>query len=162
MAKVMKRRCRTEKESQNGAVDPSEPYLPLIQEIEDTRQGPHVNTLPQLHGHSITKFLPSECENAVHETHNLQLFGYVMLRHASYQADKSQFVITGIQSYLQATSGMSHTQKSEYTYLRVLDKNADNKETILEALSWLHHEFDVGNSIQHLVVTGDAKTYTHL
>ena len=85
-----------------------------------------------------------------------------MLHHASYQADKSQVVIKGIQSYLQATSRISHTQKSEYTYLHVLNKNADNKETILEALSWLHHEFDVGNSIQHLVVTGDAKTYTHL
>ena len=44
----------------------------------------------------------------------------------------------------------------------MLDKNADNKETILEALSWLHNEFDVGNRIQHLVVTGDAKTYMHL
>jgi len=45
--------------------------------------------------------------------------------------------------------------------LCILDKNADSKETILEALSWLH-EFDVGNSIQYLVVIGDAKTYTHL
>ena len=45
--------------------------------------------------------------------------------------------------------------------LCILDKNADSKETILEALSWLH-EFNVGNSIQYLVVIGDAKTYTHL
>ena len=104
----------------------------------------------------------SESESPVHDAHNWQLFGYVMLRHASYEADKSQFVMKGVQSYLQATSGISQTQKSEYTYLHVLDKNADNKETILEVLSWLHHEFDVGNHIQHLVVTGDAKTYMHL
>ena len=43
-----------------------------------------------------------------------------------------------------------------------MDQNADNPETILEALSWLHHEFDVGKSVNHLIVAGDAKTYLHM
>lgn len=50
-----------------------------------------------------------------------------------------------------------------YTYLNVLDQNADNKETIAEVLSLLYEEFKVGSETEHLVVvTGDAKTYGHL
>ena len=161
-----KRWCWTEKASRNRAVDPSEPFLPLIQEIEDTRHGPHMRRLPQLHGHSITKFLPSESENAVHEAHNLQLFGYVANALACKLSgrqvttcDQRDSIIPTSNKHLEWAT---HKSQNIATYLCVLDKNADNKETILEALSWLHHEFEVGNSIQHLVVTGDAKTYTHL
>ena len=42
-----------------------------------------------------------------------------------------------------------------------MDQNVNNTETILEALSWLHHEFHVGKSVDHLVIAGDAKTYLH-
>ena len=43
-----------------------------------------------------------------------------------------------------------------------MDKNADNKETILKVLSWLYKEFIVGKSVEHLIVAGDVKTYTHM
>ena len=52
--------------------------------------------------------------------------------------------------------------KALYTYLNVLDQNTDNKDTIAYVLSLLYDEFKLGSEIQHLVVTGDAKTYTHL
>jgi hypothetical protein len=51
--------------------------------------------------------------------------------------------------------------QSKCTYLHVLDQNADNKETIADVLSLIHHDFKVGTDIKHLVVAGDAKTYNH-
>ena len=38
------------------------------------------------------------------------------------------------------------------TYLQVVDKNAGNKETFLEVLSWLYKEFKVGKLVEHLIV----------
>ena len=73
-----------------------------------------------------------------------------------------QCVIKGLQGYLSCTSGDQSVESSEVTYLRVMDQNSDNPETILEALSWLHHEFDVGKSVDHLIVADDAKTYLHM
>ena len=63
---------------------------------------------------------------------------------------------------MQCTSELGEVNQTETTYLQVMDKNADNKETILEVLSWLYKEFKVGKSVEHLVVAGDAKTYAHM
>ena len=49
-----------------------------------------------------------------------------------------------------------------YEYLDVLDENADSRDTMVEIVSRLYHEFDIGKSRSHLVVVGDAKTYQHL
>ena len=80
----------------------------------------------------------------------------------SSNASTPQFIIKGLQGYLSCTSGDQSVDTSGVTYLQVIDQNADNPETILEALSWLHHEFDVGKSVDHLVIAGDAKTYLHM
>ena len=48
------------------------------------------------------------------------------------------------------------------TYLQVMDMNADNKQTILEVLSWLYKEFKVGKWVEHLVIAEDVKTYAHM
>ena len=50
----------------------------------------------------------------------------------------------------------------KYTYLEVLDENADSRDTMVDVISRLHHEFHIGESMKHLVVVGDAKTYQHL
>ena len=50
----------------------------------------------------------------------------------------------------------------KYEYLDVLDENADSRDTIVEVVSRLYHEFKIGESRSHLVVVGDAKTYQHL
>ena len=51
---------------------------------------------------------------------------------------------------------------ANYEYLDVLDQNADSRDTIIDVLSCLHEEFHIGEAKNHLVVTGDAKTYQHL
>ena len=68
-------------------------------------------------------------------------------------------VVRGLQGY---PSKEKSVDTSEVTYLRVMDQNADNPETILETLSWLHQEFDVGKSVDNLIVAGDGKTYLHM
>ena len=67
-----------------------------------------------------------------------------------------------LQKYLQRQSKEEKIEKSAYTYLKVINKNADCKETILEALCTLHKELDVSNTMQYLVVAGDYKTYNHI
>lgn len=46
--------------------------------------------------------------------------------------------------------------------MNVFNKNADNRDTIAEVLSFLYDEFKVENEMEHLVAAGDAKTYSHL
>ena len=67
-----------------------------------------------------------------------------------------------LQTYLQRLSKEEKVEKSAYTYLKVINKNADREETILEALCTLHKELDVSNTMQYLVVAGDYKTYNHI
>ena len=44
----------------------------------------------------------------------------------------------------------------------MLDQNADSRDTTIDVLSRLHEKFHIGEARNHLVVTGDAKTYQHL
>ena len=46
--------------------------------------------------------------------------------------------------------------------MKVLDKNADNRDKIAEVLSFFYDEFKVENEMEHLVAAGDAKTYSHI
>ena len=55
-----------------------------------------------------------------------------------------------------------HPTIASYAYLEVLDETADCRDTIVDVLSRLYHEFHIGDSSKHLVVVGDAKTYQHL
>ena len=52
--------------------------------------------------------------------------------------------------------------RTEYEYLNVLDQNADSRDTLQDVLAHLYQEFNNGYLRDHLVVTGDAKTYKHL
>ena len=54
------------------------------------------------------------------------------------------------------------TEVTDVSYLRVLNRNADDPETILEVLSWLHKELQVGSAAKYLLVAGDEKTYNHM
>ena len=52
--------------------------------------------------------------------------------------------------------------EAKYEYLDVLDQNADSRDTMQDVLVRLYQEFNIGDLTDHLVVTGDAKTYQHL
>ena len=56
----------------------------------------------------------------------------------------------------------THTEKSNYYYLDILDAIADNKDTLMSLLYDLHEQFIQKKGCQYLVVTGDAKVYEKL
>ncbi len=43
----------------------------------------------------------------------------------------------------------------------VLDENADSRDIMIGVVTRLHHEFHIGDSRDHFIVAGDAKTYQH-
>ena len=72
-------------------------------------------------------------------------------------------ITKGLEEYvLQLSRSLKGTEVLEISYLRVLNKNADNPETILDVLSWLHEEFQIGSTVNYLLVAGDEKTYSHM
>ena len=152
-----KRRARTESEYGNA----DEVYGYKVHAIE--AKAP-LSYYSQHQYHSIAHYKHTLSESDAFTQHKSKLFSYVIARKQMCNLDEStpQCVIKGLQGYLSCTSGDQSVESSEVTYLRVMDQNADNPETILEALSWLHHEFDVGKLVDHLIVAGDAKTYLHM
>ena len=151
-----KRRARTENEYGNA----DKMYGYKVHVIEAKAPLSHFK---QHQGHSITHYNHSPLESDAFAQHRSKLFSYLIARKQMCDLDKSipQLVTKGLQGYLSYISGDQSVESSDTTYLRVMDQNADSPETILEALSWLHHEFEVGKSID-LIVTGDAKTYLHM
>lgn len=80
--------------------------------------------------------------------------------HAKYRIFRWQPVpFTAVISHGSEKTAFSN---SLYTDMNILDKNADNRDTIAEVLSFLYDEFKVENEMEHLVAAGDAKTYSHL
>lgn len=51
---------------------------------------------------------------------------------------------------------------TDVSYPRVLDRNADDPEIILEVLLWLHKVFQVGSTAKYLLVAGEEKTYNNM
>ena len=152
-----KRRARTENEYGNA----DKMYGYKVHVIEAKAPLSHFK---QHQGHSITHYNHSPLESDAFAQHRSKLFSYLIARKQMCDLDKSipQLVTKGLQGYLSCISGDQSVESSDTTYLRVMDQNADSPETILEALSWLHHEFEVGKSIDHLIVAGDAKTCLHM
>ena len=60
------------------------------------------------------------------------------------------------------SSESSLTEQSNIVYIDILDEYADNKDTILHALSVLQDKLQVGTKVNFLGVVGDGKTYFHL
>ena len=70
-------------------------------------------------------------------------------------------ICSSLHKLLEKTFPVTVSQ-AKYEYLDVLDQNADSQDTIQDVLAHLHQEFNIGELRDHLVVTGDAKTYKHL
>ena len=55
-----------------------------------------------------------------------------------------------------------YCSSSTYEYLDVLDENADSRDTMIEVVTRLYHEFHICDYRGHLIVASDVKTYQHL
>ena len=118
----------------------------------------HRNQSATLHGHTVESYHLTQPQTSALANFITQAFSYVLARNQNINEPE----VIGLQDYMQCTSEVGEVNQTEMTYLQVMDKKADNKETILEVLSWLHKEFKVGKSVEHFIVAGDAKIYTHM
>ena len=73
---------------------------------------------------------------------------------------KHDIALPGVKTFL--SFPQENTEKSDFTYLAILDETADSKDTVLKVLNILHSKFQVGNCTDHVVVVGDGKSYDHL
>ena len=149
--KKKKKKYRSKTARDGGDID-SQEILPLLNEFERSRLADHTvqSASHQSQDLCISKFmLTADNLSNVTEANN-QYFQYIVLRTASTPTTTS---MCDLQSYLQRSTGITSVEQTAYSYLKVLDKNADSRETILEGLCVLHKELDIGISNKHLVVT---------
>lgn len=78
--------------------------------------------------------------------------------------DKASPILFYFQQFLcTTTNNYQPTEKSNLTYLDILNEHADSKETILTVLELLESKYKVlRGDFQYLIVVGDAKTFNHL
>ena len=155
-----RKRARTEKENGNEV----EMYGHEVQLLTPMApSGPY----DSLRTHNITSYHLTEAETKALTNFKHILFSYTCDRHCAFDlnATRPASVTKGLQEYVihnSNTLNEEETQVTEVAYLRVLNKNVDNPETILEVLSWLHEELRIGSAVKYLLVAGDEKTYNHM
>ncbi|XP_065198289.1 uncharacterized protein LOC135829829 [Sycon ciliatum] len=65
---------------------------------------------------------------------------------------------SGLKGFFQEQGG-EIPETANVVYLGILDKPADNKDTVKSILDDLYRTYDIGKSLMHLLVVGDGKTY---
>ena len=94
----------------------------------------------------ISKFMMIDDDVLCVKDTKTQHFEYITLRTASSPAPNC---MCDLQTYLQRSSGVGSVEQSAYSYLEVLDKNADSRDTILEGLCVLHKKLSVGINTEY-------------
>ena len=54
------------------------------------------------------------------------------------------------------------TEKSNFSYIGLLNETCDSKETVLSVLGILYDKMEIGKYRRHLVVVGDGKTFAYI
>ena len=159
MVESQRKRARTEKENGNE----TEMYGYQVQLLTPMApSGPY----DALRSHKITSYHLTEVETKALTNFKRTLFSYTGDCHCAFDLNTTRptSVTKGLQEYVIHSSSTlnKETQVTEVSYLRVLNRNADGPETILEVLSWLHKELQIGSAVKYLLVAGDEKTYNHM
>ena len=92
----------------------------------------------------------------MHETQT-SLNMYIVQRTALANKEPTKFLLN-MQEYLRVTTA-THTEKSNVTYLQVMDAVADNKDTLIHLLSDLQEQLISNGTHEYIVLEGDAKLY---
>ena len=150
----LKHRARTAKEKGTHMFRDESPLLHEIEQSPADFQAPLTPS-----NMDLSNFELNECDRLAECIAKHNYFNYIAMKIAS---TSSSSTMCDLQTYLQRLTRSDKVEQSAYTYLKVINKNADCKETILEALCTLHKELDVGNAMQYLLVAGDYKTYNHI
>ena len=105
----------------------------------------------------VQDFLPNDQEvQSINELkHEINVY---MLYKVFNTTNSTTKTVINIQDYFSCIRP-THSEKSNYYYLDILDAIADNKDTLMSSLYDLHEQFIQKKGCQYLVVTGDAKVY---
>ena len=81
-----------------------------------------------------------------------------LIKKASLSINQPESVFLNIQDYFSMIR-VSHMEKSNVYYLKVMDAIADSKDTLMSLLHELHQQYIVEQNREWLLVEGDAKVY---
>ena len=143
-----RKRARTEKENGNE----TEMYGYQVQLLTPTASSRPYDVL---RSHKITSYHLTEVETKALTNFKCTLFSYTGDRHCAFDLNTTRptSVTKGLQEYVIHSSSTlnKETQVTEVSYLRVLNRNADDPETILEVImatqrtsDWLCSEVSTG------------------
>ncbi|XP_071949801.1 uncharacterized protein [Antedon mediterranea] len=85
------------------------------------------------------------------------LFQYVLTKTSAHLLTPD-ISLAGIKAAHHGSTSLQ-TEQSDIQFVAVMAEPADSKETIQNTLSMLYSKYDIGNTMEQLVVAGDAKTY---
>ena len=119
------------------------------------QSSPHVSL-------AFTDFQQNVAERRAISQLEHKFFQYIVCKHSLL--DKQSPLLFHFHQFLCTTSNnYQPTEKSNLTYLDILNKHADSKETILTVLELLEGKYNVLRGMSdYLIVVGDAKTFNHL
>ena len=79
-------------------------------------------------------------------------------QHTALQNKQPNKVVLNMQDYLRVTTA-TYTEKSNVSYLRVMNAVADNKGAMIQVLSDLQEQFISNGIHEYIILEGDAKLY---
>ena len=80
-----------------------------------------------------------------------------MIERYHYVTNDIPVVIPGLKCKL-ALENEKYVEKSQFSYMYILDEKADCPATLKRSLGHLYETFEVGKKVNHLVVAGDGAT----
>ena len=106
---------------------------------------------------TIKDFVLNEAEREAMNELQMNLGTYMLFKHC-VQDETKEKTFLNIQDYL-STISATHTERSNVSYIDILDAKSDSKDTLLPMLSDLKTEFVDNKQQQYLVLAADAKLY---
>ena len=98
-------------------------------------------------------------EEELDATYEIQTtLNFYIAQRTALQNKEPDKILLNMQDYLRLTTG-THTEKSNVTYLQVMDAVADNKDTLIQLLSDLQEQFISNGIHEYVILEGDAKLY---
>ena len=108
-------------------------------------------------------FIPSELEKNMIYTLNNDMFLYVLERYSGTRSEEPSIpLLPSFKCKMLLDSQNPTTEKSQFSYLYVLDEPADTKQTLQKSIQLLYDLFEIGRNVNHLIVAGDGATFKML
>ena len=104
-----------------------------------------------------TSFLVNECEKEAAVEVSKLVFDYFFPKEACMSKDKH---VVDLKTFCGLLLKFPDVQPANVVYLSVVDMHADTREAMEAVVSKLHREYEIGVTVNSLVVVGDQKFAT--